>query len=130
MVKIKPSFDKTKTLTELENDYWGEPEYHSSLVTRCHDLRNKPLNKFSVEDLRLLIGQNISLAYLIPMALEYLRENILAEGMYYPGDLLFSVLNIQPIFWKNNKELKHEIDQILKENPTLPEELIIVVNNL
>lgn len=124
---MKTSFDRTKTLTELEGDDWGEPEFHSSLVIRCHELRKKPLNDFSTEDLRLLIGQKFSLDYLIPIAIEYLKEDLLVEGMYYPGDLLFNVLSIKHNFWLENEALKREMDQLL-EVTTLPEELTKVVD--
>jgi hypothetical protein len=125
---MKDSFDRKKTLTELEGNDWGEPEFHSSLVIRCHKLRKKPLKEFTVNDLRLLIGQNISLEYLIPIALEYLKEDLLVEGIYYPGDLLSNVLKIKHDFWLENEELKRKMDQLLKEVPTLPEELARVVN--
>jgi hypothetical protein len=63
---------RQKTLENLENDYWGNPNYDSYLVRRCHELRKIPLENFSVEDLRIMIGQQISLDYLIPLALEVL----------------------------------------------------------
>lgn len=51
------NYDLNKTLDELEGETWGEPEFNSSLVIRCDELRRKPLKDFSVEDLRLMIGQ-------------------------------------------------------------------------
>jgi hypothetical protein len=41
-----------KTLDELEGVVWGEPTFDSYLVTTCHRLRTKPVDEFSVEDLR------------------------------------------------------------------------------
>lgn len=121
------TFDRTKTLTELEADDWGEPEFDSSLVIRCHKLRYKPLKDFTAEDLRLLIGQNFSLGYLMPIAIECLKEDLFAEGMYYPGDLLNNVLSVEASFWLQNEELKRELDQLLMDVPRWPKELEHVV---
>ncbi|MCI5076263.1 contact-dependent growth inhibition system immunity protein [Oricola sp.] len=82
----------TQSIEDIEKDYWGEPEFASRLVSTCHALRRKPLDRFTVEDLRVMIGQNLSLPILMPMALDRLRADPLAEGDHYPGDLLFSVL--------------------------------------
>ncbi|MBY0117977.1 hypothetical protein H7K48_17930 [Paenibacillus xylanexedens] len=49
--------DLTKTLEELEDDRWDEPNFASRLVLRANELRKKPLCELNNEDLRLLIGQ-------------------------------------------------------------------------
>jgi CDI immunity proteins len=81
-----------KTLDDLEGVVWGEPTFDSYLVMTCHRLRTKPIGDFSVEDLRIMIGQHIGLPHLIPCALDLLERDALAEGDYYPGDLLASVM--------------------------------------
>ena len=94
----------TKSLENLEKDNWGTiPKNESYLVTTCHKLRKKPLNKFEIEDFRILIGQNLGLKYLIPLAIKILEKNILAEGHFYEGDLLKSVLTSDPDYWKVEK---------------------------
>jgi hypothetical protein len=70
-----------------------------------HRLRKKPLGDFTIEDLRIMISQNVGNAQLIPIAIEKLKENIWAEGDFYPGDLLNSVLTSDPSFWKTNQSL-------------------------
>ena len=67
---------------------WGPPTHDSYLVRTCHRLRTKPIGQFGVEDLRIMIGQNIGLPYLLPLALERLEETPWAAGDMYPGDLL------------------------------------------
>jgi hypothetical protein len=104
---------RSKTLQELENNDWGEPTYDSYLVSTVHRLRRKPLEEFTTEDLRIVIGQNVGLPYLIPLALERLEENLLAEGDYYPGDLLKSVLLAERTFWKTRPELRAAVETIL-----------------
>ncbi len=80
------------TLEQLENEVWGEPEFNSHVVTRCHELRKIALKDLQIEDMRLMIGQGFSLEYLIPLAIEELKKNIAAEGDFYEGDLLISVI--------------------------------------
>lgn len=79
------------SLEQLEKDVWPEPDYNSHLVTTCHKLRKKRLSDFSVEDLRIMIGQGIGLKFLLPKAVDILEENPFAEGDFYAGDLLLAV---------------------------------------
>ena len=119
---MKIQLDLDKTLEQLENDYWKEPEYHSNLVKTCHNLRKKPLKGFEIEDFRILIGQNISLEILIPMAIDLLEKEILAEGDYYKGDLLSNVLKCEMKYWKENpKELKRICETIEKKKEEIME---------
>ena len=91
-------FDVDKTLEELEDADWGEPSYHSHLVETCHELRRKPLRDFTIEDLRIMIGQQIGLPFLVPLALDILEQNPLAEGDFFAGDLLYSVFRVRLVF--------------------------------
>ena len=47
-----------RTIEELDHDVWGEPEYNSHVVTTAHRLRKKPIETFTIENLRFMIGQN------------------------------------------------------------------------
>lgn len=105
-----------KTLEMLEKDNWGEPKYQSYLVATCHQLRRKPLKDFTIEDLRIMIGQNIGLKYLIPMAIEKLEENIFASGHFYEGDLLKSVLESNPAYWKSEPYAKEKMIELFNKN--------------
>lgn len=110
---------KEKTLENLENDCWGEPTNDSHLEKSCHSLRKKPIKHFETEDLRIMISQNIGLKYLIPLALETLKENILAEGDFYEGDLLKSVLTSDREFWNKETDLFNELELIISKNENL-----------
>ena len=59
-----------QTLNELEGFEWGPPTFESALVTNIHRLRRVPLKQYRIEDLRLMIGQQIGLDYLVPPALD------------------------------------------------------------
>lgn len=77
-----------QSIEELEGDDWGDATFDSHLVRECHRLRRVPLADLSAENLRILIGQQIGLRYLVPMALDLLRRDPFAAGDFYPGDLL------------------------------------------
>jgi hypothetical protein len=103
------------TLEELEGEDWGTPPYDSSLVKNCHRLRRVLLKDFRIEDLRLMIGQEIGLEYLLPIALVELEKEPLAEGDFYPGDLLNNVLGVSREFWRQHPELKERMDAIVEK---------------
>lgn len=114
---------KLNTLENLEKNIWtlSNVDEESYLIKTCNKLRKKQLINFIIEDLRIMISQNMGLKYLIPIAIEILNENILAEGDYYEGDLLSAVLSSDIKFWKEDKtnyktffELFQKNDSILK----------------
>jgi CDI immunity proteins len=82
-----------ETLEQLEERPWGTPEFDSGLVSTCHRLWTKPVSEFSVADLQIMIGQRIGLTHLVPRALHILEVDAMAEGDYYVGDLLTSVIH-------------------------------------
>ena len=99
----------SKTLEELDDEDWGEPNYPSHLVTAVHRLRRKPLGEFTTEDLRIMIGQNLGLKHLLPHAMEILRENPLASGDFYDGDLLLAVLRCEAVENPGGEALRNEL---------------------
>jgi hypothetical protein len=112
-------FDRSKSLQQLDGEDWGEPAYNSHLVTECHRLRRVPLCRFTVEDLRIMIGQHISLEYLMPLALEHLRADPFAEGDYYPGDLLSVVLRVGRDVWQQHPDWRGEVAGIAQRSDRL-----------
>lgn len=91
--------DPSKTLEELEGQNWGEPTYDSYLVKTIHRLRRKPIGEFTVEDLRITLGQQLGMEHLMALALEHLEVDPLVEGDFYPGDLLKAVMNLPHSYW-------------------------------
>ncbi len=94
------------TLTQIEGDDWGAPPYDSHVVTECHRLRHVPLRELTVENLRLLAGQGISLTHTVPLALEHLLKDPKVSGDLYPGDLLKAVQGIPEDFWAQHPSLR------------------------
>nr|MBP6732556.1 hypothetical protein [Chitinophagales bacterium] len=74
--------------------------------------------KLNVEDLRLLLGQQIAPFFLVPLDLEHLTENIFVSGDLYDGDLLHSVVRLDITFWRENKHLWHEVNNLIKDHRT------------
>ena len=105
--------DEQRTLNELDPPAWPapSPDDPTELVRRCNELRRTPLAEFDVEDLRIMIGQQISLRYLIPRAIPILEANPLAEDMY-PGDLLGAVLRVDKAYWHANVGQWQEVEAI------------------
>lgn len=96
-----------------------DPDFHSHVVRRTNELHKVPLNEFSVEDMRIMIGQNFGLPYLVPLAIAKLRENALAEGDFYPGDLLVAITSIDPQFWVDNPNYERDVKEIVADNRAL-----------
>lgn len=93
----------SKSIEQLENDYWKKPsEFPTALVKKCFEYRKIKVSELTIAQIRLLISQKIGLAYLIPIALDKLEQNVLIEGELYEGDVLESVSKIPMKFWNKN----------------------------
>ncbi|MFD8928864.1 contact-dependent growth inhibition system immunity protein [Streptomyces mirabilis] len=108
------SIDRSRSLEELERDRWPAPPTDATrLIATAHALRSRPVGTLTVEDLRLLIGQDIGLAVLLPLAVEVLRDNPLAEGHMGEGDLLRAVLTRTPAVWSVYPDLARQLTFIV-----------------
>ncbi|MGH8706949.1 MAG: contact-dependent growth inhibition system immunity protein [Burkholderiales bacterium] len=126
-MKRQSKFDNA-TLEELERSNWGEPTYQSHLVTECHRLRRVQLRLLTLEDLRILIGQSIGLQFLVPLAVKQLQRNPLAEGDFFPGDLLCALLRVEPEFWEGHTDARNQVAAISERARELaaPEGKVVV----
>jgi hypothetical protein len=70
-----------------------------------------------------MIGQNIGLPYLVPLAIEFLQQNPLVAGDFYEGDLLNNVLSIDLHFWHTRPDLRRLLEGIVNGTDPLPEDL-------
>lgn len=94
----------SRTLEQLEGDPWPAPKEGSTpMVERCHALRKVPIGRLTAGDLRLLIGQDIGIRFLVPLALEALETDPLTEAEYYPGDLLSAAMKVGTEYWISRK---------------------------
>lgn len=113
------------TIEDIEQEYWGDSDhtYDSNLIKTCFSLRKKNLDEFTIENYRILIGQNFSLEILIPPALEALKKNIFAEGRCYEGDLLFHVLKSDKAYWMKHPDKRQELILLFTKSIVALEEL-------
>ncbi len=108
----------SKSLENLEKSVWPAlpSDEGSHLIQTCHALRKKQLKDFTTEDLREMIGQDIGLKYLVPLAIRTLEKNILAEGDLYEGDLLKSVLTSDKKFWSSSRDNWTTVCELVENN--------------
>lgn len=116
MIKLENNW-RQKSLERLEKKTWTalSSDDGSNLIKTCNSLRKKQLQDFTTEDLRIMIGQEIGLYFLMPLAIETLTNDLFAEGDMYEGDLLKNVLEVDTTFWDDNKNYWHQLNDILKD---------------
>ncbi|MET8772654.1 contact-dependent growth inhibition system immunity protein [Streptomyces sp. NPDC004658] len=105
--------DRSRSIEELEGDRWPDPPGDStSLVRSVHELRRRAIEDLSVEDLRRLIAQDVGLHWLLPVALDFLRETAPQEaaGGWYDDDLLSAALTRKESVWRSAPELARHLD--------------------
>ncbi|MEV8460389.1 MULTISPECIES: contact-dependent growth inhibition system immunity protein [Streptomyces] len=105
--------DKEKSVEELEGDRWPDPPPDSTnLVLSVHALRRRPIKDLAVEDLCRLIGQDVGLQWLMPVALDLLRETAPQESKtgWYDDDLLTAVLTRKGSLWRSRPEFARHLD--------------------
>ncbi|MEH0984684.1 contact-dependent growth inhibition system immunity protein [Micromonospora sp. CPCC 205556] len=104
------------TIEQLEREVWPDPGPDATfLVSRCAELRRKPLAEFTVEDLRIMLGQEIGVPALLPRAVQVLLRDPLAEGDHHPGDLLLNVLRLPDSAWSNLRAERQRLASVLAE---------------
>lgn len=101
-----PADESKRNLDTVDPPAWGPaPPDASPVVKHCHELRTKPLIDFAVEDLRIMIGQQVALDRVVPLALKRLQPGPVVEGDDCAGDLLASVLRVDGAFWEGFPDL-------------------------
>lgn len=123
-----PADEGKRTLDLVDPPAWGPASPDATLVAkRCHELRTKPLRDFTVEDLRIMIGQQVALGRMVALSLDRLQPDSLVE-YDFPGDLLASVLQVDAVFWERSPDLDLEVcrlaerlDERLELEPALRE---------
>ncbi|PSL44837.1 hypothetical protein CLV51_105210 [Chitinophaga niastensis] len=105
-----------KSLEQLENKSWGTAtEEDSGLIKKCIALSKVPVVKLTASELRVLIGQSFNPTYLVPLAVEILKDNVLVEAGLYPGDLLKNVLDVPTPFWEEHQDLHENVKDLIRQ---------------
>jgi hypothetical protein len=121
--------DKSRSLEEIEDDRWGDPPADATrLVTTAYALRKRPVGALDAEGLRLLISQQIGLDTLVPLALGQVEQDPLAEGDFYPGDLLDALIRRVPdSYWQAHEDQRRRVRTVAQALD--PEETFDVLYN-
>jgi len=118
----------SRSLEEIEGKRWGSPGPDATpLAAEALRLRTVPVASLTAEDLRLLIGQQVGLSVLVPLAVQQLQRDPLAEGDYYPGDLLASLLRLPASFWAANPALAGRVRLLVAGLGDVPDEIVAPV---
>ena len=106
-----PEHDQGRSLEEIENDRWGDPPTDATrLISTAYSLRKRPVGALDAEGLRLLISQQIGHDTLVPLAIDQVERNPLAEGDFYPGDLLDALMRRVPqSYWQAHKDQRTRV---------------------
>lgn len=100
------------SLEQIEQAFWGDPPEGATRIIRdTHALRRKPVGELTAGDLRLLLSQQVGVEVLARLAVGVLREDPLAEGDYYPGDLLVAVMKLPAAYWAAHPEELSAVQQ-------------------
>jgi contact-dependent growth inhibition (CDI) system CdiI-like immunity protein len=109
-----PDVDESLTLEQIEDRHWGNPPADATrLIKTVYELRHKQVGSMDIENLRVLLLQQESLAVLAPIALTHLKQNPLAEGDFYPGDLLTAVLKIPQTYWQQHPDQRRRASAVI-----------------
>ena len=122
--------DINKSIEELENDYWDEPTFNSYVIITCHKARQKPLKFLSNEEIRCLIGQKIGLRFILPIAVDILKNEPLIDITYFEGDLLLTLLRLDIKDWKHNQNERKHFIAIIQSNRSLIEKCEEITSRL
>jgi hypothetical protein len=106
-----PEHDQGRSLEEIENDRWGDPPADATrLISTAYALRKRPVGALDAEGLRLLISQQIGQDTLVPLAIDQVERNPLAEGDFYPGDLLDALMRRVPeSYWQAHEDQRTRV---------------------
>lgn len=104
-----------KSIEQLENDYWSDIDFPTPLIQKCYAYRRVPIRDLSIGQVRLLLEQKIGVKHILSVALDILKVNIVAEGDFFPGDLLSVVLDLGSEFWLEDQENETRLEKLLQE---------------
>ncbi len=120
--QARPKREIRPSLEQLEGASPPPVPPGTPVEKRCEELRRKPIEELTADELQLQIGQRIGLDHLVPAALDVLEREPLVAGEFYPGDLLGTVLRLERGFWTEHRAL-HERAVAVVERVRAPEEI-------
>jgi hypothetical protein len=86
----------------------------AGFIQKIHAIRNKCLRDFTVDEVRACLAQDIGAVYLAQKALGFLETNPWIEAEHYEGDLLNACIDISDDYWKEEKDNRERMRNILQ----------------
>ncbi|MFJ8055357.1 contact-dependent growth inhibition system immunity protein [Streptomyces sp. NPDC096142] len=108
------STHRSFSLEQLEGQRWPDPSEGSThMVKNIHELRRKPIAELQAHELARLVGQDVGLPWLLPLAAEHLRDNAAshAAGGWYDDDLLYATVTRSPDTWRSLPEVARDLKE-------------------
>lgn len=124
-MSLTDKIDKAKSLQDLEG-VWPEPSRDSTgLVKSIHLLRKRPIGALASDEIARLLAQNIGLEWLMPLAVQILRDTIPAttDNWWYDNELLHAVITRDRSYWVRLPELARFMGETIKMLPEVSEYL-------
>ena len=121
---------ENNTFADLEKDEYKQGG-NSKLEIWYDQVRKKPLQEFSIDDICIAIRQEIFLSAIVPAALLYLRQDVHA-GWMYDGELIAALDSISANFWtEENQLLRRELrDSLQTSLDKLPDDIKLRAESL
>jgi hypothetical protein len=110
---VKTKFDKNSSLNSLLGWKKDPPPYPTSLVERVNTALELPIKDLTWKQIRMLIGQNFGLEYLMPWAIDALEKRPLYSIEFYEGDLMVACLQVKREYWINNFDQWQRLKAVL-----------------
>lgn len=110
------NFELRKSLVELDEFEKLSRPHEYNLINRVNAYACMSLQELDIEGLRTLIAQGVGLRYCIPLALNELKDNFLAEGDFYKGDLFVSIASLEGDSWVGLSNEKEFFTNMIKKN--------------
>lgn len=111
--------DENKSIGQLQSGDRNNAGSFSGIPTRCQPLMQVAVKDLSKEQIRFLLSQDIGTIFLLDKTLQILEGDILADGDFYPGDLLSALVNIDRSYWQSKPELAVRLHLLLTEKCSL-----------
>ncbi|WP_405799239.1 contact-dependent growth inhibition system immunity protein [Streptomyces sp. NBC_01506] len=108
--------DQGKSLEDLEGVSWPEvPQNATGLMRAVYAMRKRPIGSLSAHEMARMIGQDVGLPWLLPLALEILQDTAQeqSDGGFYDDDLLTAVLTRGSEIWRSFPDLVGEVKELL-----------------
>ncbi|PZR23508.1 MAG: hypothetical protein DI535_23800 [Citrobacter freundii] len=111
--------EETRSIEQLQYNGRDEAGSPAGVAARFHQFVRVPVKDLSIEQIRLLLSQDVGTIFLLDKTLQLLETDILADGDFYPGDLLSAALNINRIYWDSKPELAARLSVLLGQKSSL-----------